>query len=277
MRRTITIMLLTALPVAVPLWAAGTVETDPGVTMRELVSFVHVLLFVFWLGADVGVFICAHGAVKPGLAPEQRLRTAGLMSAIELAPRISASLMLTVGGILTEYVGLEHPPWQMAGIILLGPVWLALVLVSYFRDGTAFGATATRLDLLMRVLLVVAVPISVAYASFTGRLAEAPYVTWKLLLFALAMLLGLLMRRALLPFTEGLRRLAANRSSAAEEAGMARSVARARPYVFGIWTVLAIAALLGIMKPGVPEEAAASTAGGSASAVVAVTRWPEIR
>ena len=253
-RTTAVVILLTTWTLAVPLWAAGAVDAEPGITVRELVGFLHLMLFVFWLGADVGVFICAQGAVKPGLAPDQRLRTAGLMASIELAPRVSASLMLTVGGILTEYVGLEHPPWQIAGIILLGPVWLALVLASYFRDGTPFGATATRLDVWMRGLLMVAVPVSVAYASLTGRLASAPYVAWKLLIFAMLMLLGLLMRRALGPFTEGLRTLAALGGSAAVEAAMAQSVARARPYVFAIWAGLALAAFLGITKPGAPEE-----------------------
>lgn len=253
-RSLVALMVLAAWPLALPLWAAAAGGVEPGVTMHELVSYLHLLLFVFWLGADIGVFICAHGTVQPGLTGEQRLRTAGLMSMIELAPRISASLMLTVGGILTEYVGLEHPPWQMAGIVLLGPAWLTLVLAGYYRAGTAFGAQAARLDVWMRSLLMVAVPVSVAYAWSTSRLDGAPYVAGKLLIFAALMALGLLMRRALAPFSEGLRTLAAGGDSAAVEDAMAQSVARARPYVAAIWIGLAAAAFLGIAKPGTPPE-----------------------
>jgi hypothetical protein len=251
----VALTVLAAWPLALPLWAAAAGGVEPGVTMHELVSYLHLLLFVFWLGADIGVFVCAHGTVQPGLTGEQRLRTAGLMSMIELAPRISASLMLTVGGILTEYVGLEHPSWQMAGIVLLGPVWLTLVLTSYYRAGTAFGAQAARLDVWMRSLLMVAVPVSVAYAWSTSRLDGAPYVAGKLLIFAALMALGLLMRRALTPFTEGLRTLATGAGdSAALQGAMAQSVARARPYVAAIWIGLAVAAFLGIAKPGAPPQ-----------------------
>lgn len=227
-----------------------------GVTVQRLWIYAHLLLFVFWLGADLGVYLCSRAVVKPGLTPEQRLRTAGLMRSIDLAPRVSASLMLTVGGVLTEYVGIAHPWWQMAGIVLLGPVWLALVLIGYYRDGTALGETGTRLDQVFRALLVVAVPVSVAWSWLTGRLDAAPYVAGKLLIFAALMLIGLLLRRQLRPFTDGLRQLARGDISGQVETAMVASHARTRPLVIAIWIGLALAALLGIAKPGAPPEPA---------------------
>jgi hypothetical protein len=188
------------------------------------------------------------------------------MRAVDLAPRISASLMLTVGGILTEYVGVPHPWWQMAGIVLLGPVWLGLVLIGYYRDGTALGNTGAKLDETFRAVLVVAVPVSVAWSWFTGRLDAAPYVAGKLLIFAALMLLGLVLRRQLRPFTDGLHRLATDGASApvaAVMAAMAASQARTRPLVIAIWFGLALAALMGIAQPGAPGEAAPAVAAGS--------------
>ena len=225
-----------------------------GVTVQGLWIYAHLLLFVFWLGADLGVYLCSRAVVKPGLTPDQRLRTAGLMRSIDLAPRISASLMLTVGGILTEYVGIPHPWWQMAGIVLLGPVWLTLVLVGYYRDGTVLGETGSSLDEAFRALLVVVVPVSVAWSWFTGRLDPAPYVAAKLLIFAALMLIGLVLRRQLRPFTDGLRQLARDGASAHVETAMAASHARTRPLVVATWIGLALAALLGIAKPGAPAE-----------------------
>jgi hypothetical protein len=230
----------------------------------------HLLLFVFWLGADLGVFICSRAVVKPGLTPAQRLRTAELMNSIDLAPRVATSLMLTVGGILTEYVGVTHPWWQMAGIILLGPVWLVLVLIGYYRDGTALGDTGMRLDTALRSVLIVAVPLSVAWSWFTGRLDIAPYVAGKLLIFAALMLLGLVLRRRLRPFREGLAQLASGLASAEIEAAMATSHARTRPLVVAIWIGLGLAALMGIVKPGVPPELQAVTATGLFSAPAAL-------
>jgi len=229
---------------------AAAEHVEPGINAHRLWIYAHLLLFVFWLGADLGVFICSRSVVKPGLTPEQRLRTAALRRSIDLAPRISASLMLTVGGILTEYVGIPHPWWQMAGIVLLGPVWLILVFVGYFRDGGALGDTVAKLDIAFRALMVVAVPVSVAWSWSTGRLEAAPYVAAKLLLFALLMALGLLLSRRLRPFTDGLRALAAGRASPDTEQRMRESHAGSRMLVVLIWVGLGLAALLGIARPG---------------------------
>jgi thiol-disulfide isomerase/thioredoxin len=243
--------------IAAPVATEMEMRAEVGVTVHRLWLYAHILLFVFWLGADLGVFLCGRAAVKPGLTPEQRLRTAELMNRIDLAPRISASLMLTVGGILTEYVGVPHPWWQMAGIVLLGPVWLALVLATYVMEGRPLGMSGARLDDAFRAVLVVAVPVSVAWSWITGRLEDAPYVAIKLLLFAALMLLGLLLRRRSRPFTEGLRRLAQGEPSEPVVAAMAASRGRAWPLIIAIWLALALAALMGIVKPGAPVEGGA--------------------
>lgn len=243
-------------------------------TVHGLLLYAHLLLFVFWLGADLGVYLCSRAVVQPGLTVDQRLRTAQLMGAIDLAPRIAASLMLTVGGILTEYVGISHPWWQMAGIVLLGPVWLTLVVIGYCRDGTALGDTVAKLDAAFRAVLAVLVPISVAYSWFTGRLEPAPYVASKLLIFAAIMFLGLLLRRGLRPMTEGLRSLAAHGSSAAVEEAMAASHARTRPLVIAIWIGLALAALMGISKPGASPETGPASAVSALSPATGLARGP---
>ncbi len=196
-----------------------------GVTSYELLQFLHVFLFVFWLGPDVAVYAWSRKAVEAGASAELRVVAGQMMARVDVIPRVAISLMLTVGGLLSGYVGLEHPWWQMAGIVLLGPVWLTLVLIGALRDGTPFGASAQRFESWLRWLLIVTVPLSVAYSTVTGRLAMAPYVGAKLLLFAAVLLLGQLMRN---------------------------SVPRSRPYAAAIWIALLAAALMGVLKPGVP-------------------------
>jgi len=57
-----------------------------------------------------------------------------IMLALDLIPRICMSLMLTVSALLAETVGIPHPAWQMTAVLLLGPVWLALVLFLHLRE-----------------------------------------------------------------------------------------------------------------------------------------------
>jgi hypothetical protein len=223
-----------------------------GVTTYELLQFLHVFLFVFWLGPDVAVYVWSRKTVEAVASVEQRIVAGQMMALVDFIPRAAISLMLTVGGLLSEYVGLEHPWWQMAGIILLGPVWLSLLLVGIVRDRTPFGATAQKLESWLRGVLIVAVPFSVAYSTITGRLAIAPYVGAKLLLFAAILLFGHLLRGRLAPLRQGLVDLAAGRSSPAVDEAMRRSLASSRSYTVAIWAAILVAAFMGVLKPGVP-------------------------
>ena len=136
--------------------------------------------------------------------------------------------------------------------MLLGPVWLTLVLIGTVRDGTPFGATSLRLESALRWLLIVAVPVSVAYSTMTGRLAMAPYVGPKLLLFAAVLLFGQFLRARLGPLRLGLAQLVTAGPSPELDETMRVSLARSRPYSVAIWVALLTAALLGVLKPGAP-------------------------
>ena len=207
-------------------------------------------LFVFWLGPDVAVYAWSRKVIEVAASAEQRVVAGQMMLLADIIPRFAISLMLTVGGLLSGYVGLDHPWWQMAGIVLLGPVWLILVLIGTVRDGTPFGITSQRLETALRWLLIVAVPVSVAYSTMTGRLAMAPYVGSKLLLFAAVLLFGHFLRARLEPLRQGCAQLAAAGPSPELDETMRASLARSRPYSVAIWVALLSAALLGVLKPG---------------------------
>lgn len=219
-----------------------------------LVLFLHQLLLVYWLGPDIAVFIWSRRVVNTGLGPEQRVAAGRIMTTIDLVPRACLALFLTVAGILTETYGISHPWWQMAGIVLLGPVWLFVVLAAWFREGSQFGRTMTTLDTWLRIALVVGIPLSVAYSWTTGRLADAPWINVKLIILAGIILLGLLMRVHLRRFFDGVEKLAAEGQSVETDQQMASSLSGARRYVHAIWLLLLWAALLGVVKPGEPEQ-----------------------
>lgn len=116
-------------------------------TAYRTVLFLHQVLFVFWLGPDIGVFMWSTKATNPEMTPAQRVSAGRIMRVIDIIPKACMSIMLTIGGILTEMMGIEHPWWQMAGIILLGPVWLTLTLLTFARQGTEAGLTLAKLDI----------------------------------------------------------------------------------------------------------------------------------
>jgi hypothetical protein len=206
--------------------AAPLPGAQDGVTVPELLHFLHIFLFVFWLGPDVAVYIWSRKAVAAGTPLEMQAVSRQMMTRVEMISRASMSLMLTIGGLLSHYIGLEHPWWQMAGIVLLGPVWLLLILAGFFRDGTPFGTTALRLETALRWVVIITVPLSVIWSTLTGRLDVAPYIGAKLLLFAAVLLCWQLLRTG---------------------------VPRSRLYLATVWVGLLAAALLGVTKPGAPQ------------------------
>ena len=221
-------------------------------TTHEFFILLHLVLFVYWLGGDIGVFYSSKFVVNPNLSKESRLVAAKIMFNLDLIPRVCLSLMLTVGGILTEFNGLEHPPWQMAAIILLGPFWLAMVLTIHFKEGSPIAHTLTRFDMYFRWVVIVSVVVSVAYSWSTGRLDPAPWVGLKLLLFAALILCGVMIRRALKPFAGAFRNMAVQDASSADNQAMNASLARVRPWVIAIWVGLLIQAYLGVVQPLAP-------------------------
>jgi hypothetical protein len=235
--------------------ASGTGGEDTG-TYR-IVLFLHQVLFVFWLGPDIGVFMWSTKVTNPELTPAQRVSAGRMMGTIELIPKVCMSLMLTVGGTLTELMGIEHPWWQMAGIVLLGPVWLTLTLLVYFRAGTEAGRKLADLDLWFRWLVLVGVIGSVGLSLSTGRLADTPWITGKLLIFAAVVFFSIMMRMRLRPFDPAINQLEATGPSPELDKQLAGSVGSARLFMIATWVALALAAGLGMVQPGGPSDGSA--------------------
>jgi len=229
---------------------------------HDLVRYLHIVLLVFWLGPDVAITIAGSYAANTQLSASQRAGAARMAEYYAIMPKVCMSLMLTVGGILSEYVGLEHPWWQMAGIVLVGPLWLSLTLLAWFGSGGA-GLAASRLERWLRIALVFGIPVSVGYSTITGRLAEAPYVGSKLLLFAAVLVLGLLASRAYAPFLAAVRALRPDAPAPELEQTIANGFRRGRLFVFATWAALLLAALIGVVKPGVAEDQKAPAVNGS--------------
>jgi hypothetical protein len=247
---------LTLLLVSAAAIASGNGGED-SVTYRT-VLFLHQVLFVFWLGPDIGVYMWSTKVTNPELSPAQRVSAGRIMGTIGLIPQACMSLMLTVGGTLTELMGIEHPWWQMAGIVLLGPVWLTLTLLVYFRAGTDAGRKLADMDMWFRWLVLVSVIGSAGLSIATGRLADTPWVTGKLLLFAAVVFFSIMMRLRLQPFYPAINQLESTGPSSEIDKQLSSSIGRARLFMIATWFGLALAAGLGMVQPGGPDEGSAT-------------------
>ena len=219
-------------------------------SFHDLFLIFHLLLFCYWLGGDLGVFYSSGMVIDPKLSTKARATAAKIMVNLDLVPRICMSLTLTVGGVLSEFKGVEHPLWQMIGIVLLGPVWLTMVLTIHLQEGSALGKTVTRVDFWFRWVLVIYLIISSVVSLYLGRLDETPWYGFKLLVFAGLVFCGLMIRRYIGPYAVGIHKLSTGTVTDQDNIAMAHSLNQCRPFVLAIWVGLLVEAWLGVAEPG---------------------------
>jgi membrane associated rhomboid family serine protease len=158
--------------------------------------------------------------------------------------------MLTVGGILAEYVGYQHEPLLLYALIVLGPVWVWVVHTIHHKEGTEFAKRLGRIDYYFRVFMIVAILASVVYHWSTGALVPYPWLAAKLVIFAFLIFCGFMIRKKIPPFIQGFRTLASTGATPESDRLMAEGMGACRPYVLAIWAGVAISALIGVLKPG---------------------------
>ncbi|MDQ1303085.1 MAG: hypothetical protein QG595_1068 [Pseudomonadota bacterium] len=213
-------------------------------------KFVHILLFVYWLGGDAGVFYSSTFVINDKLSRDARLTAFKIFINLDMLPRYCMALMLTVGGILAEFVGYEHPLWQTIAIVALGPIWVWVVHTVHAKEGTDFGRMLAKGDYWFRFLMIFGLLGSVIYHWITGPLQEFPWLAAKLTIFAFLIFCGFMIRRKLPPFIEGFRTLASKGATPDSDKLMHDGIMACRPYVWAIWIGVALSAWLGIWKPG---------------------------
>ncbi len=216
-----------------------------------LVKFLHLLLFVYWLGGDAGVYYSSGFVIDPKRSRDARLTAAKIFIELDMLPRYCMALMLTVGGVLAYYIGIPHLSWQLPLIIILGPLWVWMVWAVHHNQGKPFGAKLAKIDLYFRWFMIAAIVVSVSYALFVdGRLQPYPWLAAKLYIFATLILAGLLIRLTLPAFTAGFKTLATTGPTPESDQQMLDGMRAARVYVWYIWFGVAVSALIGVLKPG---------------------------
>ena len=99
-------------------------EIDP----HTLLIYVHLVLFVYWLGPDWGVYVTTHYICKAGLPIEERRRFLAAMLRIDLVPRSCLILLFPVGLTLADGLGLS--PVTGAWLLLVWVLFPVLVITS---------------------------------------------------------------------------------------------------------------------------------------------------
>ncbi len=237
---------------------APTVTTGAsvGVPWLSLAIFLHILLFVYWLGGDLGVFYASRFITDPTVALPGRNVATKIMHVVDMSPRVCLVLFLPSGVTLMALDDLGRDlflGWPLVVIWLAGLAWLALVIMDYRKSPQRYAPLVAKVDFIIRSVLVVAL-LGVAAYTFVvaqpfGVDSNPKWLAGKVAAYAICIFGGLMIRVRLRPFGAAYAELQTG-STPEVEATLARSIQGSLPFVYLVWTMVLIAAFLGVVKPG---------------------------
>jgi hypothetical protein len=220
------------------------------VASYSLWTYIHVLLFVFWLGADVGVFVAAAYAKNDKLSFETRATLLKLAGFVDLFPRVSFALMLPVGLHLVAFTGIYAitPAIQLVAW-LVAVAWIALVLTAYVREGSELAGTLGRVQ---NVFLTLAGLLFISLGLLSLLNAEPFAQGWfalKMLLFGCIFFAALAIDYCFRPMFAPFMAIGTDGSTPEREAAVTKAINRTLVSVTALYILIAAVAFLGTTKP----------------------------
>jgi hypothetical protein len=220
----------------------------------DVLRWVHIICMVYWLGGEWGVFQTSYHVTNHRLPLEERKRHMETAYRIDILARTGIVLLLPLGlhmGKIYGFVpGLEgNGIWVMWALFL---AWLAITWTAFIKRETDIGIKVTRFEELLRYPLIAGlVIVSVMAYQGIGPI-QTPEGTWwyptKMLLYALALVIGLFLRLVMRRWTTRFRKLAMG-SDAVEEAALTREIGQARIAAYIYWITISGICFLGATKP----------------------------
>jgi len=210
---------------------------------------IHILLFVFWLGADLGVLISAHLAKRSDLTFEQRAMLLKVASIIDMAPRTSFALMLPVG--LQLSVNLQQIPLGTPGLALcwlFSAVWLVVMWGIPLNEGKSLAVWLEKIQILLLSGLTLVLVAVGAWSMFGEGPVISDWLSLKIIVFGLICGLAIVLDLAFRPVGPAFAELAERGSTPEIEAKITAGINKTIAVVLVLYGGLVISALIGISK-----------------------------
>ncbi|MEO7774860.1 MAG: hypothetical protein ABIT61_09260 [Steroidobacteraceae bacterium] len=213
--------------------------------------YFHLLLFVLWLGADVGVFLAGQSFRKREVySLEQRMALLKLLVLIDMTPRTAWALMVPVSLSLVAMVGY----WAMPGALLVAAwlmafAWIWLVWDAYAHDMTPRAARNRRIEFWLKNTITLGYLWLGIQSLATGAPLAPKWLATKALLFGLIFVAAIMIDVAFKPVGSQLMRLLKEGSSDATEVPLRATMDRTRVWVLLVYLLLLATSYLGVVKP----------------------------
>jgi hypothetical protein len=218
-----------------------------------VLRWLHIVCMVYWLGGEWGVFNTATHVCNRKLSMDERRRHMSTAYNIDILARSGIILLLPLGLHMGHLWGVQPlgGAW-LTGMWVLAFAWWGLCLAAYFTHTSETGIKLTKLDEKVRfvvipLLFITAVSSLLGQGPFGGGEGQLWYPA-KILMYAVALCIGLYLRFVMRAWQE-LFRILAQGPNAQAEARLEREMIQSKRVAYFYWVVILSIAFLGATKP----------------------------
>ena len=215
----------------------------------EIWKFLHICMFVFWLGTDMGVMLCSKKSTDPNLGVEARFQMLEMALKIEILPRVMWVMALPLGVHLSKSLGYIEP-----SVLTLTLMWVFVLMWLVINVGGAanlekpWGQQLSKINRFVVASLGVGL-IIVAASSFMGYGPYEPNsIALKVGLYGLINLTILGIEIAFFPLGMAFERLATEGSSPELESSITGGMNTTLKWVHATYIMIFIVAFIGVTK-----------------------------
>jgi hypothetical protein len=214
----------------------------------SLLVFVHVLLLVFWLGTDIGVFLAAKISERSELSTETRSTVLRLGMILDRLPRSALVLIIPSGLQLAAKMGLlALSTTTLVFVWGIALAWLVILWLGFLNPETSTEKRSQSFNFLMCAVLAVVVT---GYAIYFFGSTEVPaWLAAKILLVGLIFISAVVLDAMFKPAVAAFLDIVTYGSTAERDAEYSRAIGPVYLAVLAIYAFVLAAAYFGIAKP----------------------------
>jgi len=220
------------------------------VTTHSIWIFIHIMLVVFSLGAEIGIFVSAIHARNSARSFETRGTLLQVVGLLDLFPRFSFSLFLPVGVHLTQGLGL-YPvtPAILVGSWLIALAGMLLTIGLYKYQGTRTAVTVVAIQTALHLVMGGVFVTIGARSLVAGAPLDQSWFALKVLLFGLMFWTFVVVEIGSRPLFKAFLAIGKLGSTSEREGQVRKYFNRSLSGVSVIYLEIAAIAFLGATKP----------------------------
>ena len=138
--------------------------------MEAFWLYLHILLLVFWVGTDVGVFIAAKWSEKTTLSMETRQTVLQLGMVLDRLPRSALTLIIPSGCQLAVTSGWLDISGTVLGVLWLSAgIWLAILWRGFLSADPTVQESSAKINWALNLVMALVVSGGGIYLFTEGQ------------------------------------------------------------------------------------------------------------